>query len=186
MWHKHGVPKGPPRDRRPPPPLDAAALERLALRYVEKFATSRGKLADYLARKLRERGGEGVGEDDIARAVARCVAAGYVDDEAFAEQRAQSLSRRGFGHRRVAMTLTVAGIERHVVEALAPDDDEALAAAERFAKRRRFGRFASEPADRDEQRRQVAAMLRAGHSSSIALRVVGKAAVAERDEADRE
>ena len=36
--------------------LDGPALDRLALRYVEKFATSTGKLTQYLQRKLRERG----------------------------------------------------------------------------------------------------------------------------------
>ncbi|KTW08260.1 RecX family transcriptional regulator, partial [Sphingomonas sanguinis] len=36
-------------------------LERLALRYVERFATTEGKLVDYLTRKLRERGWAGEG-----------------------------------------------------------------------------------------------------------------------------
>ena len=44
------------QERRTLPPLDAAALERLALRYVERFATTRGKLTDYLRRKIREIG----------------------------------------------------------------------------------------------------------------------------------
>ncbi|HYZ48955.1 MAG TPA: RecX family transcriptional regulator, partial [Sphingomonas sp.] len=40
-------------------PLDAPALERFALRYVERYATTRARLADYLSRKLRERGWAG-------------------------------------------------------------------------------------------------------------------------------
>jgi regulatory protein len=39
-----------PAPRRIPGPLDSAALDRLALRYVERFATTRAKLAAYLAR----------------------------------------------------------------------------------------------------------------------------------------
>ena len=46
-----------------PRPLDAAALDQLALRYVERFATTRGKLADYLRRKVRERGWQGAPVD---------------------------------------------------------------------------------------------------------------------------
>ena len=45
--------------RRPLPPLDQPALERAALRYVERYATTRAKLVAYLTRKLRERGADG-------------------------------------------------------------------------------------------------------------------------------
>lgn len=44
------------RSNRPLTPLDPARLERLALRYVERFATTRVKLTRYLERKVRERG----------------------------------------------------------------------------------------------------------------------------------
>ena len=57
VWHNHGGMTRVPR--RPVPPLDRAALERLALRYVERFATTRGRLTDYLKRKIRERGWDG-------------------------------------------------------------------------------------------------------------------------------
>ena len=99
MWHKHGVP---PRSRssRPPPPLDARALEQLALRYVERFATTRGKLAHYLARKIRERGWDGPPADPQAIAE-RMAGYGYVDDRAYAEAKARALTRRGYGARRV-------------------------------------------------------------------------------------
>lgn len=167
--------------RRVPPLLDAAGLEALAVRYVGRFATTTTKLGAYLRRKLRERGGDGLGEDDVVRVVARCVCAGYVNDDAFAGQRAASLGRRGFGHRRIAMALGAAGIERDVVAALAPDENEAFAAAERFAARRRIGRFATTVADRDERRRQLGAMLRAGHSTTVALRVIGQSPVDDRD-----
>lgn len=172
---------GAEHQRRVPRPLDVAGLDALAIRYVGRFATTSGKLGDYLRRKVRERGSEGVGEADVTRILARCVAAGYVDDDAYAVQRAAALGRRGFGHRRVAMALGAAGIGREVVAALAPDEDEALAAAERFARRRRIGRFASVPADRDERQRQFAAMMRAGHSSAIARRIISGTSVTDRD-----
>ncbi|HVJ00769.1 MAG TPA: RecX family transcriptional regulator, partial [Sphingomonas sp.] len=52
------------RSRRPLSPLDRADLERLALRYVERFATTRARLAAYLDRKIRERGWAGEGSPD--------------------------------------------------------------------------------------------------------------------------
>ena len=46
----------PNRERRVLQPLDEQGLNGLALRYVERFATTRAKLRAYLDRKLRERG----------------------------------------------------------------------------------------------------------------------------------
>ena len=40
-------------------------MQDLALRYVGKYATTRAKLAAYLARKLRERGWDGQREPDV-------------------------------------------------------------------------------------------------------------------------
>lgn len=160
------------RNNRRAPPLDAAALDRLALRYVERFATSRGKLAAYLARKVRERGWDGVPVDTVAVAE-RMAALGYVDDRAFAEARAGALTRRGLGARRVALDWRVAGIGEDDVAALEPAvADAALAAALTFARRKRIGPFAEAVADRDQRQRQIAAMLRAGHNLELARRIV--------------
>ncbi|MEH3123327.1 MAG: regulatory protein RecX [Sphingomonas phyllosphaerae] len=161
--------------RRNPPPLDAGALERLALRYVERFATSRGKLSDYLARKIRERGWDGAPVDprDVAQ---RMADAGYVDDRSFAEQKGAALARRGYGARRVADTLRAAGLEE---EDRAPVLEEArataLESALRLARRKRIGPFAAVRADSRERERHLAALLRAGHDPGTARRVVDSA-----------
>ena len=42
------------KSRKPRPPLDGEKLKELALAYVGRFATTRSKLATYLARKVRE------------------------------------------------------------------------------------------------------------------------------------
>lgn len=155
--------------RRPPPPLDAGALDRLALRYVERFATTRGRLADYLTRKIRERGWAGDAPADPAALAERMAALGYVDDRAFAEARAAAMGRRGLGARRVAMVLHQAGVDAADV----PDvSDDALAAARTFARRKRIGAWATEPADRAQREKQIAAMLRAGHGFTLSRRIV--------------
>lgn len=160
------------RNNRRAPPLDAAALDRLALRYVERFATSRGKLAAYLARKVRERGWDG-DLPDTAAVAERMAALGYVDDRAFAEARAGTLTRRGLGARRVTMEWRAAGIDEEDAAALAPGvAEQALAAALAFARRKRIGPFARDIADRDERQRQLAAMLRAGHPVGLGRRIV--------------
>src|SRR3546814_18268634 len=91
LWHNDGVMPGPRRSLKP---LDAAALDRLALRYVQRFATTRAKLAAYLAREIRERGWPGA-RGEPAAVASRMAAHGYVDDSDFAAARAGSIIRRG-------------------------------------------------------------------------------------------
>ena len=159
--------------RRPLPPLDRSALERLALRYVERFATTRGRLTDYLKRKIRERGWDGEAADP-ANIAERFAERGYIDDRAYGEAKASAMARRGLGARRVAGALHQAGIKGEDAEAIAPGVEErALDAALAFARRRRIGPFADDEPDRLLREKQIGAMLRAGHSPTLARRIVG-------------
>jgi regulatory protein len=161
------------RQKRPPKPLDRVSLNDLALAYVARFATSSAKLEAYLRRKLRERG---VAEDaepiDVGAIVHRLVELKYVDDEAYAEAKANGLLRRGYGARRVEQALRGAGIETDLREQLAPDEASARHAALSLARRRRFGPFGAEPPDRARQEKQLAAMIRAGHSFDVARKLI--------------
>lgn len=159
-------------DRHPPPPLDLAALERLALRYVERFATTRGKLAAYLSRKVRERGWEGEAVDLVAIAE-RFAELGYVNDLLYAESKASAMARRGLGGRRVADALRHAGVQERDAAEIAPQVAErANATAIAFARKRRIGPFAQAQPDRAQAAKQVAAMVRAGHSPDLAWKIV--------------
>lgn len=173
------------RNNRDVPPLDGETLERLALDYAGRYAATRAKLRSYLLRKLRERGWGGAGEPPVERIVARFADLGYVDDRAFAAARADGLSRRGYGARRVSDALRQAGIdEADSAPALDAARGQALQAALRFAERRRIGPFAPEAADRPAREKALAAMLRAGHPLDLARRLVAAApgAVPDADE----
>lgn len=159
-------------ERRTPPPLDAAALDGFAVRYLGRYATTAARLRDFLARKLRERGWAEAGDPPIDAIVARCVAAGYVDDDAFAAARSRSLGRRGYGNGRIATALAAAGIDKVTAGSVAQDDAAAFAAADAFARKRRIGPYATTPATPDLNRRQLAAMVRAGHPWRLAQRFV--------------
>ncbi len=152
------------RSRRTPAPLDPARLEELALAYVARFATSRAKLESYLARKLRERGWDAASPPCVAELGERFVAAGYVDDLAYAKAKTGSLMRRGYGMRRVGQALGAAGIETEVREQVAPDAAERRASALVMLRKRRFGPYAPDMPDRALKQKQIAAMLRAGHA----------------------
>ena len=167
VWHNHGV----STPRRPTTPLDAAALERLALRYVERYATTRAKLSGYLIRKIRERGAEGPLEPEAV--AERMAELGYVDDRGFAEARAAAMGRRGLGARRIAQALDAVGVDkedRAGVAALVAE--QAVDSALRFARRRRIGPYGPPAADMRARERQIGAMLRAGHAFDLAKRIV--------------
>lgn len=155
------------------PPLTAAKLEEMALNYVGRFATSRAKLVSYLGRKLRERGWDGAGEPAIDTIADKFVRLGYVDDRAFALSKARSLTGRGYGERRVSQALALAGIgEEDGSDARGLAEEEALAAALRFAQRRAIGPYAIHQPDLAQRERSLAAMIRAGHRFPIARAIV--------------
>jgi regulatory protein len=161
------------RHKKPRPPLDAEALERLALYYVGRYATTRAKLASYLQRKVAERGWSAPTPPPIERLIERFAEAGYIDDAAFASARAASLQRRGYGERRVDQALKAAGIaDEDAADAREQMEEAAWSAALRFAERKRIGPYASEVADRPSRERAFAAMLRAGHRMDYVRRLV--------------
>lgn len=168
------------RAAKPRLPLDAARVRSLALHYVGRYATTRKRLSDYLARKVRERGWNGSDSDndfesqrEISNIVEHCVALGYVNDEAFATARAASLLRRGYGASRVRLALSQAGIDAQQAQSASDIDPEsALLAVHRFAKRKRIGPYARVEPDKKAHDRALAACLRAGHSFENARKVL--------------
>jgi regulatory protein len=158
--------------RKQHPPLDQDSLERAALNYAGRYATTRAKLIAYLERKLRERGWSEPNEPPIARLAERMFELGYVDDRAFASARAEALGRRGYGPRRVRQALRAAGVaEEDAAEAQEEARRGAWEAALRFARRRRIGPFATSDGDHQACEKALAALLRAGHPTELARRL---------------
>lgn len=163
----------PERNKKPRPPLDEAALERLALFYAGRYATTRAKLRSYLARKVRERGWTGDGQPPIETMVDRFSELGYVDDRAFASARGAALQRRGYGERRLDQALHAAGIEAEdAAEAREQARSGAWESALRFAERRRIGPYAAEAPDREARQKAFAAMIRAGHPMELVRKLL--------------
>lgn len=160
------------RSRRNPQPLDAARLEELALAYVARYATTGAKLEAYLARKLRERGWAEEGPPPVDALIGKFVAAGYIDDAAWARARSGNLLRRGYGARRVKEALGAAGVADDVRQELRPGEGAQRRAALAMARKRGFGPFGAAPPDRARREKQLAAMLRAGHPLDSARELV--------------
>lgn len=163
-------------------PLDSVRLEQLALAYVARFATSAAKLDGYLKRKLRERGWAGEEEAPVAALVAKFVAAGFVDDAAFARSRSAGLLRRGYGQRRIAQALGAAGIAEDVRAAVRAGESEQRRAALAMLRKRRFGPYGAAVTDRAMREKQIAALLRAGHRLDSVRELVDAPSVAAAEE----
>ena len=154
-------------------PLDAPALEALALTYVARFATSTGKLADYLKRKLRERGWADDMPADVPGVVSRLAERGYVNDAGYAQAQGEGLRRRGYGARRIDTALDHAGIAPALRAAARGSETERRHAVLAFARRKRLWPYSGtrclDPATRQKH---MAAFLRAGHGLDHARRVM--------------
>ncbi len=170
--------------RRPiPPPGPApteAALHEAALTHLARYATTRAGLIAVLDRRIarwlrateRDETTESAAQAarQAARSVAdKLVALGVLNDAAFAESRARSLTRAGRSRRAVAAHLAARGIASETAQTVLPDNPEAeLAAAIAHARRRRLGPFRTAPADPARQMKELAAFARAGFSRDIA------------------
>ena len=173
------------RAHKPRPPLDSGRLNDLALAYVGRFATTRAKLRAYLARKVRERGWDEPREPDLTAIAERFAALGYIDDAAYALASARALAGRGYGKHRLVQKLRAAGVEDDDGAAARDHaDDEAVAAALRFAERRRLGPFAVADIDLKAHQKALAAMVRAGHGFAIARAILEIEPGGEIDSAD--
>ncbi len=157
----------------PPPPLNKERLRGLALHYVGKYATTRAKLANYLHRKITERGWDDASGPEIEALIERLCELGYINDAQFAEARSRALVRRGFGKRRLDDDLRSAGVDGQDAQRARENAEiSGFESAENFARRKRIGPYANEPATPEKKHKQLQAFLRAGHSFDLAKRFV--------------
>jgi regulatory protein len=159
-------------------------IERWALDYLARYASSAENLRRVLRRRIRRRAPTEMAASAplIDALLARYCQSGLLDDVAYAAGRVQSLQRRGESVRAIRARLAAKGVAAEIVaDAIgalredAPDPD--LAAACAFARRRRLGPYRRGPGDR---LRELGAFARAGFSRRIAeavLRCADAAAV---------
>ena len=167
-------PKAAPSEAAP----SEAALHEAALAHLARYAATEAGLLRVLERRIlrwrRDAAGEAATLDAAAaaaraaarRIVARLVAAGGVDDAAFAHARAERLHRAGRSRRAIAAHLAARGVAAETARAALPEDPESeLAAVLTLARRRRLGPFRAAP---PSPGRELAALARAGFSRAIA------------------
>jgi len=170
------------------PPLNAARLREAALAHLARFAATEAGLRRVLERRIarwaRAAEAEGQSREAIAQATAALsgeiagiaqslVAAGAVNDAAFAESRARRLARSGHSRRAIAAHLAAKGIESDTAAAALPEGEEAeLLAAIAFCRRRRIGPFARVAPDATARMKALAALARGGFAQGVARRAL--------------
>lgn len=166
------------------PAPNAARLHEAALHHLARFATTETGMFHVLVRRIdrwaRRAANEMDAEDiqaatgsavDAAREVAaRLVAAGAIDDAAFAAIRARRLRREGKSARAVDAHLKAKGVDPETARAALPEDEAAeLAAAIAAAKRRRIGPFRRGDApDLAGRMKELATLARNGFTQNVA------------------
>ena len=171
--------------RRPARPITPKYLQSAATFHLERYPSSAEGLRRMLERrvakaKMAEAPIVADVERVIAEIVARFVAAGAIDDKAFAQTKARALHRRGTSGRLTRQKLKLAGIDPDTLDQAMAGLDQELdtdprqrewKAAAALARRRRLGPFRAK--DRKAHRdRDLAAMARAGFDYELARRVV--------------
>lgn len=170
------------RKRRGPKKVTPQYLERVALWYLDRWASSSANLERVLLRRVqasaRVHGSDpDEGRREIKRLVARLQEAGVLNDRLVAESKARSQFRKGQSLKAIATKLRQQGLGEEDVAAAIAGLEEAsaapnLEAAASFARRRRLGPYRP-PRERGERReRDLAALARRGFSYDTARRVI--------------
>ncbi len=166
-----------PRERKPPRPVTAKSLDNAAVFYLSRFASSSGNLRRVLMRKVARGGGDSAeGAALIEALIARYLASGLLNDQAYAASAAASLARRGASRYVVAGKLAQKGVPADLVKEaianLADNGSSELTSVCALIRRRRLGPY-RDPAKRDDYRQKdLATLARAGFGIDLARRAL--------------
>lgn len=163
------------------PPPTTSRLHEAALAHLARYGTTQAGLIRVLNRRV-DRWARAAGDPDpdivvacrraVREVTAALVASGVIDDAAFAESRARSLTRMGRSARAVAAHLGARGVDGEIVRAALPSDPEIeLAACVALTRRRRIGAFRP-PDAAPRALKELGMLARAGFGHDIASRAL--------------
>ncbi len=158
--------------------IDHTALERTALRYLQRFSSSTESLRRLLHRKIK-RALES--EDDraplflaIEPIIEKFSRLGYLNDQSYAQQKMQTLLNRGKSLHSARAYLLAKGIDKDVLSIINQEltDDADLKAAIALVKRRRLGPLRPQEKRTEFYRKDSAILARAGFSFEIIRKIL--------------
>jgi regulatory protein len=170
-----------PSARKAPRRISPRYLENAALHYLKRYSATVSQLKRVLRRKvdrsLRVHGGDRAQAlgwiDELAEKLIRN---GLLNDDRYAETKAQSLRGAGRSARVIALKLRTKGVSEALVKQKVAEATSAISeeeAARTWARKKRLGPFRREAERRKERRsKDLAALARAGFSFSVARQVI--------------
>lgn len=160
-------------------PITPEYLEKAALHYLQRYASSTENLRQVLLRRLRRRKLEREQEylEMIDGVVGKIVKSNLLDDRNFAWHRIKSLSQAGKSWRKIQASLQQKGVASEDIDAareklLADEPDMEWQAALKFARRKKIGPFRKNSSATPELRQREMQQMAAGGFSYATARQV--------------
>ena len=180
-----------PNVRRILKPPTVQTLGRIAEHYLARFSASEASVRRVLHNRLHriamsnlDFAADQTAQTQLKSAVEtiieRYVKSGVLNDALYAETKRQNLRRAGRSKLVVVQKLAAKGIHKDLIaQTLAHeqddaehDDDHEKMAAQKFARRKKFGPYATKSIDANQQKKQVASMARAGFRFQLIKQVL--------------
>lgn len=165
-----------------PKPLDRAAIEEKALSYLDRFDASAARLRRVLEQFVRRRAKElsvdaGPFLTMVAETLARYQQSGLLDDRRFGTTMARSLAERGSSRQAIQSKLYNRGIASEVIDAVIGELNQTsgteLESARTLVRKRRLGNYRPANERRENFRKDLGVLARAGFSFDTAKTALG-------------
>lgn len=172
---------GAARERKKPRKISPRYLENSALHYLKRYASTTTQIKRVMTRKITR--SIAVHGGDRAEAltwlealIEKLVRNGLINDQSYAETRANSLRHAGRSARVIEQKLRLKGVPSSLATQKIREATEQVseaAAALIWARKKRLGPFSRDAAARKERRQKdLAALARAGFSFAVARSVI--------------
>jgi regulatory protein len=173
---------GRPPKNSTPKSLDRQAIEEKALAYLDRFDASAARLRRVLDQFVRQRAQElrldaGPFLTIVGETLERYRQSGLVDDRRFGATMARSLAERGASRQAIKTKLIGRGVAAdvidEVVQALNQNGGSELDAARALVKKRKLGNYRPASERRENFRRDLGVLARAGFAFDTAKTALG-------------
>lgn len=135
--------------------------EQMALGYLARYNISSTRLAQYLRKKQAP-------EEVISFIVGKFQEKGWLNDQRYAENKAENLALKGKSQRHIAQVLKAKGVNDPEIGQALENLPSDLEAARHLVKRRKLGPYRPEDERADNLKKDMGILLRAGFSFGIA------------------